>query len=211
MGYGKITKEEAARRENLARVGLKVCSKCKRELPYSCFSVERGKKDGHRSICRECASEMERQRKPKYQAWCAEHKEQRREYAKNYYQTHKEERTAYNQNRKGHFRIMRKKNDHRVENRFKLYASNAYRRGIEFALTLPEFDTITQTPCRYCGELPNDGLGSSYTGIDRIDSSKGYFSDNVVPCCEWCNKMKLDHPVDEWLSKMKQICEHMNI
>lgn len=42
-------------------------------------------------------------------------------------------------------------------------------------------------------------------GIDRIDSSKGYESSNVVPACEQCNKAKLDYTpqeFDTWFERL---------
>ena len=27
-------------------------------------------------------------------------------------------------------------------------------------------------------------------GLDRLDNSKGYVLDNVVPCCDKCNRLK---------------------
>jgi hypothetical protein len=29
-----------------------------------------------------------------------------------------------------------------------------------------------------------------------------------VPCCETCNKMKLDHSKKEFLQHVKRICDH---
>lgn len=42
-------------------------------------------------------------------------------------------------------------------------------------------------------------------GIDRIDSSKDYSSDNCVPCCSRCNIMKLNIPYSEFLDSIKKI------
>lgn len=58
--------------------------------------------------------------------------------------------------------------------------------------------------CYYCGAIPNP-----YNGIDRINSAEGYYLDNCVPCCEMCNKMKLDYPIKEWYNHMKKILEHI--
>ena len=32
------------------------------------------------------------------------------------------------------------------------------------------------------------------TGLDRVDSNKGYTDDNVVPCCGSCNQLKNELP-----------------
>ena len=51
---GAITKAEKRRREELAKSGLKVCSHCKRELPFDCFCNDKTQKDGLSNRCREC-------------------------------------------------------------------------------------------------------------------------------------------------------------
>lgn len=95
------------------------------------------------------------------------------------------------------------------QGRYKTYKQRAKNRNLEFVLTKNEFDTITQQPCYYCGEYSNDYFDKPYSGIDRIDSSLGYTTDNVVPCCTMCNRMKLDYITSDWLAKMKQILSHM--
>lgn len=211
MGYGKITKAEAARREKLAEQGLKVCGHCKEEKPFEQFTKEAGTKDGYRPICKSCAHLQNIARRGYYENYREENRQALREWYHLYYAKKKPERIEYNQRRKKHFSEARIVNDHRVHNRYKLYIRNSTIREIEFALTLSEFDAITRLPCHYCGDLPSDGHGSAYTGVDRIDSSKGYFLDNVVPCCEVCNKMKLNYTPLEWLAKIKKIYEHMNL
>ena len=45
-------------------------------------------------------------------------------------------------------------------------------------------------------------------GLDRMDSSKGYFEKNVVPCCAACNTMKLHFGLEAWLEKCADIELH---
>jgi 5-methylcytosine-specific restriction endonuclease McrA len=55
-------------------------------------------------------------------------------------------------------------------------------------LTLEEYAAVIRNPCFYCGgKLPPAG-----TGIDRINSKKGYTFTNVRPCCKRCNVAKND-------------------
>ena len=42
-------------------------------------------------------------------------------------------------------------------------------------------------------------------GIDRVDSNKFYDIDNCVPCCEECNKMKLNMTTDKFLGHIEKI------
>lgn len=93
-----------------------------------------------------------------------------------------------------------------IERYIHQYKSNAQRRNINFNLTREEFINIVSQPCYYCGTLPTQ---EKLIGIDRVDSSKDYTIDNCVPCCEVCNKMKLDYSVSEWLKYMKNIINYM--
>ena len=46
-------------------------------------------------------------------------------------------------------------------------------------------------------------------GIDRKDNNKGYTNDNCVPCCGFCNKMKMDHSIDEFYSQIIRIYNNL--
>lgn len=85
------------------------------------------------------------------------------------------------------------------------YKKDAKRRGLEFKITFTEFCTFKDIPCYYCGNpMPRIGL-------DRIDNSMGYLFHNVRSCCKWCNYMKGDHSVEEFLDKCKQILKNLHI
>lgn len=64
----------------------------------------------------------------------------------------------------------------------------ARQRGIEWRLTHEEVFKLITSPCHYDGFVPS--WPSNRVGIDRIDSDKGYHSDNVVSCCFSCNSAK---------------------
>lgn len=77
------------------------------------------------------------------------------------------------------------------------YRQGALRRKISFELTKGEFKELTQGVCWYCGAPPENIMTGPrcngkyiYSGVDRIDNTKGYINDNVVPCCEDCNRAK---------------------
>jgi len=77
------------------------------------------------------------------------------------------------------------------------YRRRAKLRGYVWDLEDEDFDSLTSSPCFYCGCLPGNvysskpGLGTfTYNGIDRIDNTKGYVAGNVVPCCRTCNSAK---------------------
>lgn len=66
--------------------------------------------------------------------------------------------------------------------------------------------------CHYCGSPPNNVMsrgpakGLHYSGIDRINSNKGYITTNVVSCCIVCNRMKSNLNYGIFISHMNKIC-----
>jgi hypothetical protein len=78
------------------------------------------------------------------------------------------------------------------------YTRRCRLRGYVFELTFEEFKLLITRHCTYCGAAPcnikrKKKWGNRrlyYSGIDRKDNSKGYTSDNSVPCCHKCNQVK---------------------
>jgi hypothetical protein len=65
------------------------------------------------------------------------------------------------------------------------------------------------TNCHYCEAPPVlDNRKLVRNGIDRVDSSKGYVTDNVVPCCRDCNVAKSDLSKAEFLNLVEKIYNH---
>lgn len=57
----------------------------------------------------------------------------------------------------------------------------------EFNLTIEQYESIRKLPCHYCKvQLPKSNAPS----LDRINNSKGYTIENVLPCCTECNTKK---------------------
>lgn len=77
------------------------------------------------------------------------------------------------------------------------YRRGAEVRGLEFALSVEQFEELTKQNCFYCNAEPksekrdrfNNG-GYTYNGIDRADNSIGYLPSNCLPCCKRCNSLK---------------------
>lgn len=105
------------------------------------------------------------------------------------------------------------------------YKNNAKNRGIVFAVTKEELRALTQQNCSYCGTIPcqvSKVIGPKisqrvldhsiyiYNGVDRIDSSIGYFVENLVTCCVTCNKMKMALGVAEFLAHIVKIYSYQN-
>jgi hypothetical protein len=86
-------------------------------------------------------------------------------------------------------------------------------RKLEYSLSREEHVLLVKSNCYYCGALPSNELKTTrtkklkmkYSGIDRIDPTKGYVPGNVRPCCVDCNKAKLDRTTEEfffWVSRV---------
>lgn len=104
----------------------------------------------------------------------------------------------------------------------KEYLNGAKHRKVEFRLSPDSFFELTTQNCYYCGSEPTKKKFAGnqsrtketdkyyvYNGIDRLDSSKGYTPENCVPCCEWCNKMKLAYTVNDFVDHIHKIHTHI--
>lgn len=94
------------------------------------------------------------------------------------------------------------------------YKRQARDRGFKFDLNEKFFQRIISKNCHYCGKSPgqisyekNFNGEYLYNGIDRIDSSKGYYPKNVVPCCKYCNRMKNDLSLNAFKKHIIKIAE----
>lgn len=100
-----------------------------------------------------------------------------------------------------------------------VYKKHAKDRGFTFDLDYDYFKELTECNCHYCGIEPiqvyqlknpktgkiRSGVPITYNGIDRVDSTKGYFNDNVVTCCKICNRAKSNSSLDEFKEWIKRI------
>lgn len=84
---------------------------------------------------------------------------------------------------------------------FEDYKRDAVRKKRVFELTLDEFRAIVAKPCAYCGKIEE----LDYNGVDRVDNSNGYITDNCVAACKICNLMKSNHTVTEFQNHCKAI------
>jgi len=80
----------------------------------------------------------------------------------------------------------------------KYYRRNARDRNIEFKITKETIEKYWDDDCDYCGEQGRRGL-------DRINNQRGYFEDNMIPCCKTCNWMKMDMTTTEFYDKCRAI------
>jgi hypothetical protein len=86
--------------------------------------------------------------------------------------------------------------------RFLAIKSGAKKRKMEFELTWLEYEEeFYKKSCFYCGDTS--------TGIDRLDNKKGYIQNNMLACCEWCNKMKLNYSFEFFINQIISINENL--
>lgn len=88
-------------------------------------------------------------------------------------------------------------------------------RGIKFLLKNSDVESFIFNHCYYCGAEPSlNSYGSKHgikiNGLDRIDSKKDYYIQNIRTCCTICNKLKLELNESDFFLKIKTICEIHN-
>lgn len=84
-----------------------------------------------------------------------------------------------------------------------IYKSNHQKQ--EFRLSLSEYESLVKKGCYYCGKSLLNETGSA---LDRKDCTKGYTSDNVLPCCGQCNQIRNVHlTVEEMKIAMTAVLE----
>jgi len=67
--------------------------------------------------------------------------------------------------------------------------SCAKRKQLNWNIFKEDYIKLISQVCYYCdGELNKTG-----SGLDRVNNSKGYELNNVVPCCKRCNMIKSDY------------------
>ena len=148
--------------------------------------------------------------------WREEHKaeiaEYYKEYGREYYQTHKEEiderhKDYYQANKEEIVEQMKKYHKQyyntpfgRTYNLVKnyRYSDKKHNRG-ECTITAEWMvdNVCSGQKCFYCGESDWTKLG-----LDRIDNSLPHTPDNVVVCCEECNKKRGKKSFEEFCKEM---------
>jgi len=91
--------------------------------------------------------------------------------------------------------------------------ASATRREYPFEIGFEEFIKISKQPCHYCGEEYSKTILSGSrkgefkcNGLDRVNNTKGYVENNIVPCCTMCNTAKgTQHYNDflDWIERLR--------
>lgn len=108
------------------------------------------------------------------------------------------------------------KEDGALNRRWVQYRNGSRVRSLSFLLSKEEFSSLVTGNCFYCGKPPSaleaySSIPGFFNGIDRVDSSLGYFKENCVPCCRTCNIAKSDMSKLDFLSWAKRLYENLNL
>lgn len=95
------------------------------------------------------------------------------------------------------------------------YHYGAVKRNYIFDVSFDDFLKLIKSNCYYCGDAPSKELGYGkdkkynlihiVNGIDRLDNSIGYKTENLVSCCKECNVMKLNLTLECFIDKIHKI------
>lgn len=163
----------------------KHCSGCNKDKDIDYFPLDRSRKDGRNALCGFCRTRIRH-------SYYNRHKKLEKARARKW---SKENRERCNTNRN----ISELGPRHIFINTI----ACARRRGIFFNLSFDEYVPISLLSCHYCGgPLPKRG-----SGLDRVDSNKGYVIENVVPCCHFCNQSKMNQTQSEFIARCVRIAE----
>lgn len=153
-------------------------------------------------------------RREYYRQYYQDNKEYFKEYQKQYRQDNKEHIKQYREDNKEYFKQYRQDNKEHIKEHQKqyrqtpigraVYLINGYQRNDkrhnrgECTLT-PEWiiENIFTQPCHYCGEE-----GWEIMGCDRVNNDLPHTPDNVVPCCDKCNKKRGRKDYEEFIKEM---------
>ena len=88
---------------------------------------------------------------------------------------------------------------HSPAGKYSSYFRMAKVRNLDFELNFEDFMEMWQSKCFYCGDILET------IGVDRVNNEKGYSKENCVACCMWCNRMKMDHSIEDFFIQVAKI------
>jgi len=90
------------------------------------------------------------------------------------------------------------------------YKKRAKKRKLEFNIDFDSFIILIEGECFYCGIVGSNSKKDyhgeyMYNGIDRVDNSVGYISENIVTSCKDCNYAKRDMSIEKFKNLIGRI------
>lgn len=122
-----------------------------------------------------------------------------KEYKSRYLLKDRERAKTYNSQNKEKIKVYRASYMTTPQGRLTSVKGSAKVRGIEYKLTKDYAIKLLSSNCHYCGQI------DTQIGIDRIDSDKGYITENCVSCCTKCNYMKGVNSYNDFINQCKLI------
>lgn len=104
-------------------------------------------------------------------------------------------------------RQAKKRYESSPKGRYHSFCHEAKRRKLSVSIDFSEFEILTSQLCFYCKGFSPE---KTYCGLDRIDSNLSYASNNVVPCCSICNRMKLNHSISDFVEHIRKILKNLD-
>ena len=92
--------------------------------------------------------------------------------------------------------------------RYQSIIQSANKRNLDVKIPKNDILKIIGKSCYYCGKKATD---NHPLGLDRLDSSKSYISDNCVSCCKICNICKQTLTENQFIENIKIILKNKNI
>lgn len=176
----------------------KICKTCNVNKSIFDFSFSNKSLGIRQNKCKECQKNYRK----RYAEYFVSYRKKNKDKIKSWYENNKNElknkQKIYQETNKDKIKAVKKKyydslfgTEKGISDRFSRAKAQAKKRNIEFSISLDDFRVKIQDPCYYCNFLLGNIIKTG-SGLDRIDSDKGYTIDNVVSCCAFCNKIKSD-------------------
>lgn len=185
----------------------KICAKCKEIVAVEGFSKSKGKKDGLNHTCKRCMKVF-------LKNWRKKNTERLREFnlstqikkcwkcVKIKSITEFSKKKCSKDGLNDECKSCLKERIRTPKGRHTALKATAKKTGREVSITPEQHaELLRDNICYYC----SNRLQETGSGLDRIDSSKGYTIDNVRPCCLRCNQAKSDMREEEFYSLCESI------
>lgn len=121
-----------------------------------------------------------------------------KEYQKRYKKDHAEEIKKYQYDYQRTYKVRNKE----IRNGCARLKRHAKKIDKECKLTCAQYGNKIKKPCYYCG---GDGFV-----LDRLNSDIGYILENVISCCERCNKLRKFFNIEELKRVMEMVLDMRN-
>jgi len=160
----------------------KKCSKCKKEKNLENFCKDIKRNDKKNPWCKTCCKKYREANKEKISKYKKDwHQMNRVEILKKKREYSKTPVARTSSNKGG------KKYRATIKGRISTARKQSKRRNKTWDIPDEMYLNLIHCFCRYCGDTLLDETG---IGLDRLNNDRGYFIDNVVPCCRACNSVR---------------------